>query len=231
MADATDRPPAARPLRIWIALALLAVAALVYTILVPPHDEPRGTQGPAIGRRLQYLRLEGLTGGAQDVSLADLEGRVTLLNYWGTWCPPCLREFPDIVALDQRFAGRKDFRLYAVSCGEQDDPALDELRKATESFLASRQVDLPTYADQNAASRRAMMLVLGLNQVAYPTTLVLDRQGVIRGFWQGYHPRAAAEMGELVEQLLNEQTAPETPASRATSPAAALPPRPDRPRP
>jgi thiol-disulfide isomerase/thioredoxin len=231
MADATDPPPATRPLRIWIALALLAVAALVYTILVPPHDEPRGTQGPAIGRRLQYLRLEGLTGGAQDVAITDLEGRVTLLNYWGTWCPPCLREFPDVVELDQRFAGRKDFRLYAVSCGERDDPALDDLRKTTEAFLASRLVDLPTYADRNAASRRAMMLVLGLSQVAYPTTLVFDRQGVIRGFWQGYHPRAAAEMGDLVEQLLTEEAAGQPATSSPTSPAAALPPQPDSPRP
>jgi thiol-disulfide isomerase/thioredoxin len=210
MADATEPPvtrPAASPLRIWIALALLAAAAVVYTILVPPHDEPRGTQGPAVGRHLQYLRLEGLTGGAQDVSLSDLEERVTLLNYWGTWCPPCLREFPDIVELDKRFSGRDDFRLYAVSCGERDDPALDELRKATQAFLAFRQADMPTYADQNAASRRAMVLVLGLNEMTYPTTLVFDRRGVIRGFWQGYHPSAAAEMGELVEQLLTEQTA------------------------
>ncbi|MEX0678535.1 MAG: TlpA disulfide reductase family protein [Pirellulales bacterium] len=205
MTDATD-PPAARngrPVRFWLTLAVLAAGVFVYVLLITtPTGGPKGTEGPAIGRRLGYLRLEGLTGEAGEVSLDDLEGRVTLLNYWGTWCPPCLREFPEIVELDERFGGRDDFRLYAVSCGQRDDPTLDELRDETESFLASRRFTLPTYADPNGASRKAMVLVLGLGEMAYPTTLVFDRQGVIRGFWPGYHPRAAREMAELIEQLL-----------------------------
>lgn len=199
--DATDRP---RGVRFWITLALVAAGVLVYVLLVTtPADGPSGTKGPAIGRRLGYLHLEGLTGGAQNVSLDDLEGRVTLVNYWGTWCLPCLREFPDIVELRDRFSGHDDFRLYAVSCGEGNDHSLGELRAETETFLSSRQVTMPTYADANGASRQAMVLVLGLGEMAYPTTLVLDRQGVIRGFWRGYDRGAAREMSDLIEQLLD----------------------------
>jgi len=132
-----------------------------------------------------------------------LEGRVTLINYWGTWCPPCIREFPDIARIAELFGGREDFRLYAVSCGQGHDAGLNELRGETSALLKSLGSDLPTYSDQNGGSRQAMALVLS-EQMAYPTTLVLDRGGAIRGFWQGYDPRAAREMTGLIEQLLAE---------------------------
>lgn len=217
MTDATDRPEirAGRPVRYWITLAVLAAGVFGYVLLVTrPGGGPKGTEGPAIGRRLGYLHLEGLTGDAQNVSLDDLRGRVTLVNYWGTWCPPCLREFPDIVDLRDRFADHDDFRLYAVSCGQRDDTTVDELHQRTAAFLESRRVTLPTYADQNAASRKAMVLLLGFPAMAYPTTLIFDRQGVIRGLWQGYHRRAAGEMGQLVERLLAEPPAHKKSATR-----------------
>ncbi len=183
---------------------MLAFVALAYLWLVTgPSGEPGGTTGPAIGRRLEYLRLEGLTGDASRVSLDDLAGRVTLLNYWGTWCLPCIREFPQIVNVARQFTGRDDFRLYAVSCGQENDPELAELRELTAAFLQSRGAPFPAYADQDGASRQAMVVSLGV-EMAYPTTLVLDRKGVIRGFWQGYLPRAGDEMSDLIGKLLAE---------------------------
>ncbi len=187
----------------WLALALLAAVVLVYlTIVGGPGRQPEGTQGPAIGRRLPYLQLEPLTGDSQPVSLDDLRGRVTLVNFWGTWCPPCRLEFPEIVELAARFGKQDDFWLYAVSCGQGDDERLDTLRSETLEFLAASKTTLSTYADQNAASRRAMTLALDLDGFAYPTTLVLDRQGTIRGFWVGYGSRTAREMAALIQELL-----------------------------
>lgn len=192
----------ARPARFWISLALLAAAIFLYVLLMTNRTrEPQGTTGPAIGRSLGYLQLEGLTGDDGPRALVDLKGRVTLVNFWGTWCPPCIRELPQIVEISQRFSDRKDFQLLAVSCGEGNDADLHELLAQTEAFLKSREVTLPTYADQNGATRQAMSLLLNV-PMAYPTTLVLDRDGVIRGFWQGYDPQAGAEMSRLVEQLL-----------------------------
>jgi thiol-disulfide isomerase/thioredoxin len=205
MTDATDhRPPRARnPLIFWIVLALGGAGVFVYLLLVTtPSSSP---QGPPVGHSLGYLQLEGLTGGAKNVSLDDLQGRVTLLNYWGTWCPPCLREFPELVKLGEKFADRDGFRMVLVSCGgEGDDSSLDLLRHETEDFLASRGLMLPIYADQNAASRRAMMLILEQDVMPYPTTLIFDRQGVIRGYWPGYSRHAVGEMTDLIERLLAE---------------------------
>ncbi len=212
--NATDSQSASQGRRRpWtlISLALLAAVVLVYLVVIGGlRLRPQGTQGPAIGRRLPYLQLEPLTGDSQSVSLDDLRGRVTLVNFWGTWCPPCRLEFPEIVELAARFGKQDDFRLYAVSCGQGNDEGLDTLHSETLEFLDASKVTLPTYADQNAASRRALDIALDLGGFAYPTTLVLDRQGTIRGFWVGYGSRSAREMAALIQELL--QAPPDEPA-------------------
>jgi cytochrome c biogenesis protein CcmG, thiol:disulfide interchange protein DsbE len=188
----------------WTSLAVVAALVFAYLALVGRGRTSPGTQGPAIGRKLPYLELQPLTGDAQWVSLRDLAGHVTVVNYWGTWCPPCRAEFPHIVELASKFGDQKDFRLLAVSCGSEGaDAKLDALRDETQVFLKSNDVTLPTYADQHAASRRELARFLQLD-FGYPTTLILDRQGIIRGFWEGYMSGTEVEMTDLVQQLLNE---------------------------
>lgn len=203
--NATDVQPRPRGQNaiFWILLAVVAGGAFFYVLMFRPDGGSSGKEGPAIGRRLPYLQLQSLTGAATNISLDDLAGRVTVVNYWGTWCPPCQREFPHIVDLAERFAKHPDFRLYAVSCDGQDDANLDALREETEAFLKARDVSLPTYADPNRESRLAMVTALGLNDFAYPTTMIIDRQGTIRGFWVGYERGAERVMQSLVEELLN----------------------------
>ena len=205
--DATGHPtsPSARPASFWISLAVLSAVIFVYVLLMSNRGgDTGGTSGPAIGRSLGYLQLEPLTGPGTSVGLADLQGRVTLLNFWGTWCPPCIRELPQIEELAERYSSQEDFRLYAVSCGQSGDERFEDLRAETEAFLKSRDSSLATYADQNAATRQALAIKLSI-PLAYPTTLIFDRQGRIRGFWQGYDSSAPEEMGTLVQELLAER--------------------------
>ena len=204
--DATNLTQSRRsPGRSWISLALLVAVILVYVVLVTNRArEPVGTVGPSIGKRLPNLELVRLTGGDEAVSLDELAGKIVLLNYWGTWCPPCIRELPEIEALGEQFAERDDFRLLAVSCGQGADENLEVLREETDRFLQARGSKLATYVDPGAHSRQAMSVVLGV-QIAYPTTVLLDREGRIRGLWQGYDPRAVKEMRAEIEKLLGSQ--------------------------
>ena len=82
--DATDNESADRPRRsgAGLAVVLLAAAALLYVVLSREDQATSTDAHPAVGRRLQFLRLEPLTGDAKNVSINDLVGRVTLGNYW-----------------------------------------------------------------------------------------------------------------------------------------------------
>lgn len=205
--DATNLTQTRTPRgRKWVSLSLLVAVILVYLVLVNSRSrEPLGTVGPAIGKRLPHLELAGLTGGAKAVSLEELRGKVALVNYWGTWCPPCVRELPEIETLGERFAGRDDFRLLPVSCGQGADENVEVLREETERFLQARESRLATYVDPGASSRRAMNVVLGV-PIAYPTTVLIDREGRVRGLWQGYDPRATEEMKAEIEKLLRAES-------------------------
>jgi thiol-disulfide isomerase/thioredoxin len=187
----------------WILLALVAAGSLVYLVIATAPSTPdAGTTNPAVGRSLQYLRIEPLTGGGNYVSIDDLRGQVSVINFWGTWCGPCIREFPDLVEMAEQFAGHEEFRFYPVSCGQGDDEDLTELRLATEEFLQARNVELVTYSDQHASTRRALAMLLSLRNFSFPTTVILDQSARIRGFWIGYDPRYVPAMRKLVSELL-----------------------------
>jgi peroxiredoxin len=70
-------------------------------------------------------------------SLAQLRGKVVLVNFWATWCPPCRREMPDMEALYQRF-GPRGFVILAIS---------DEERSKVEPFLAEHKYSYPILLD------------------------------------------------------------------------------------
>jgi cytochrome c-type biogenesis protein len=126
------------------------------------------------------------------------------MNFWGTWCPPCVEEFPHIAALAKHFGERHDFSLLAVSCGPPDqDEDLPLLREETQDFLRRKKSELPTYADRGAVTRG--ILIKTAHMTGYPFTVVIDRQGVIRGVWEGYGARTAQEMESLVAKLLEEK--------------------------
>ncbi|MEZ6071772.1 MAG: TlpA disulfide reductase family protein [Pirellulales bacterium] len=130
-----------RPQRIfWVVLAVLAAAVFVQLVL-----RPRGPgvgearRHPAVGSKLVGLHVVPLTGEGDDVYLSSLEGDVTMLNFWGTWCPPCRQEFPHVAALYDHFADRDDFRLLAVSYpgGSTFDLAALRLRHRVVSAFAT----------------------------------------------------------------------------------------------
>lgn len=186
----------------WMVLAVIVICLLAIYHL-RPSEAPDGEGHPAVGKPLPTLQLKPLTGGQQPVVLGDLTGRVVLLNFWGTWCPPCLAELPHIAALEKQFRARPNFRLLAVSCGHGRQEDLHTLSENTKATLQSNDIDMPTFADPGAVTRGAVDQVAGFE--GYPTTLILDRHGAIRGVWSGYRPGVEAEMRDLIGRLLVER--------------------------
>jgi thiol-disulfide isomerase/thioredoxin len=191
-----------------VAWLIFAAAALVIGLVFQlSNKDDSGPSHPAVGRRLPQLELKPLTGDGRPISLADLEGRVTLIDFWGTWCPPCAEELPHIAALAAKYAGQPNFQVLAVSCGPDNrNEDLAQITEQTDAFLHNFKINLPTYADPGSVSRRGVDLIAGF--VGYPTTVILDRRGVIRGMWVGYRAGYERQIEKLVADLLDEPKVP-----------------------
>ncbi len=129
----------------------------------------------------------------QSVTFDQFKGKVVLFNLWATWCPPCIREMPDLNALQEDYAGQ-DFLVVPVASGKQgkEEPA---------EFLRVRGYDaLTTYYDPHSQFLRTFDLE------TLPTTFVLDRNGVMRGGAVGMVEWRSERAKAVIDALLAEQS-------------------------
>lgn len=192
----------------------LAVCALLVLTGMVGCGEVR-QKHPAVGRRVGRLPVVSLTDPLRPPP--PLMGRVTLINFWGTWCPPCRRELPSLVRLTERLSAEPRFQLVAISCGSggPDDP--DALATATRRFLEGQKLVLDAWGDPDGFTRMAFAEGLGLQ--AFPTTYLVGPDGTIRRVWTGYQPGDEAQIATAVIGLLKERPAVEP----ATGPGPAVP--------
>jgi thiol-disulfide isomerase/thioredoxin len=186
----------------WLTLAMAATLFLAYVIWRRPPAERMGIDYPAVGQQLLFFEVEPLTGDGKPLRLEDLRGRVTLINIWGTWCPPCAEEFPYLVAIHNKWVHRLDYQYVSIS---YDDKPLAELTVATAEFLAKMQANHPTYHDPGAKTLQGLH-VIGIED-SFPTTLVLDKTGTIRGVWLGYSRQSIGQIQRLLNELLKSEDA------------------------
>ena len=99
------------------------------------------------------------------LKLSDLKGKVVLLNFWATWCPPCREEIPSMMKLNTLMAG-KPFQMVAVSMDEGGKPAI-------ESFFKGSGFSLPTYLDAGGTSAKSY----GITGV--PESFIIDKRGIL----------------------------------------------------
>lgn len=166
----------------------------------PPPPRRYGERRPEVGKRLPKLSLQALTEAGTPVTLDELSGKVVLVNFWGPWCRYCKEELPELAALDKKLRHRPDFRLLAVSYADDERVSMEELRRGTQAYLDRAKLDISAYVDADEVTLRSFAS-LGRFE-GFPTTFVMDREGVVRGVWSGYGPDASAEMQEIVQELL-----------------------------
>src|SRR5262245_27166611 len=141
----------------------LAAGAFVSWRMSRPSDAPAGLDSP--DPSLWTLRFEQPAGG--ELAMAGLRGKPLVLNFWATWCPPCVKEMPQL----SRFA-----REYGPTGWQVVGLAADR-PEPVRRFLTSRPVDFPV----GLASKEAFPLSesLGNAQGGLPFTVVLNAAGRI----------------------------------------------------
>lgn len=127
------------------------------------------------------------------VKLSDYRGKVTIVDVWGTWCPPCRKEIPHFVALYKTFKPR-GLEIVGINCNEQGSP--DEVKKTIKDFASKNKVEYKCVLNDEKTESK----IPGFQ--GYPTTLFLDRAGKVRLTLVGYSPKAKLEA--IITTLLAE---------------------------
>ena len=133
----------------------LFITAVFLAMAVSCHGQGIGSTPPDFSAK----DIDG-----QEVTLSGLKGKVVLLDFWATWCPPCRVEVPHLIEIQRTFADKR-FVLLSVS--------LDRDLQAARKFVADKEMDWVHIIDWEAGRSIAEKY-----QVSYiPSTFIIDRQG------------------------------------------------------
>ncbi|HEY0702289.1 MAG TPA: TlpA disulfide reductase family protein [Candidatus Acidoferrales bacterium] len=119
--------------------------------------------------------------------LSDLKGKVVLLNFWATWCPPCVDEAPSLNALQKRIAP-----LGGTVLGV----SVDDDQQAYEQFIKHYELSFPTFRDTTK------QIPLSYGTTMYPDTYVIDRNGKLDRKIVGPQDWSSPEMTQYLNNLL-----------------------------
>ena len=179
--------------QLWIMLALIAVIAAVIALLPngaepepQPADELEATTLVHAGEEAPDFSV-GMFDGST-VTLSELRGKVVLLNFWATWCPPCREELAHVQSdIIDRFAGR-DFLFLPVSRGES--------RQAVAAFRQKTGYDFPMGLD----STRSVYDRYASNYI--PRNFLIDAEGKVVTATIGFEPEEFDELIRAIEATL-----------------------------
>ena len=155
--------------------ATLAAAAL--TLAASAWALEAGTAAPALT----------LPGVADTVNLADLQGKVTYVDFWASWCGPCKQSFPWMNAMQAKY-GAKGFQVVGVN--------LDAKRDDADKFLAQNAAQFTLAFDPKAESAKRFG-VKGM-----PTSVLIDRTGKVVAVHSGFREDERAALEERIATAL-----------------------------
>jgi len=157
---------------------------LIFSLLLPLALASGCNRGAHPAQTGQQAPDFTVSDGTASVHLASYRGKVVVLNFWATWCAPCIAEMPSLLALHH---DQPDLAVLAVSIDEDQD--------AYTSFLVRRHVDLVTVRDPAQSAARLYHTDM------WPETYVIDRQGVIRRKFIGAQDWSSPEVRAYLKSL------------------------------
>ncbi len=175
---------------------LIALLALCLWTEAPAHaaDYSKLKEGITGYRNLsntpQAPAIEFVDKNGKKATLADFKGKTVLLNFWATWCPPCIREMPALNELGKEFKN-SNFVVVAIATGRQG-------RENPDKFLEKRELnDIISYHDPG----QEFLKLFNMNTL--PVSFIIDEEGLMQGGVVGMTEWASPEAKTVLRELLN----------------------------
>lgn len=160
----------------------LAVAVCAAALIAVPGTFAKDKgKAPSVGESVE-LKFNAIKGGKVD--LAALKGKVVLIDFWATWCPPCVAEVPNVVAAYKKLHD-KGFEIIGIS--------LDEDRSALTKFIKEHDMTWPQYFDGKGWDNK---ISSGFGIRSVPTMWLVDKEGKLAS------TNARSNLEAEVEKLL-----------------------------
>ena len=133
-----------------------SVSKAIFCVLLAAVAAPAAEDWQAVRVPIQPFEVRDLA--RRSLSTAQLAGKIVVIDFWASWCQPCIHELPELAAYHRRLEGRSDVALLSLNVGED--------RATVEAFLKASPTGFPVYCGD--------ALVDPLELAAFPTKLVLD---------------------------------------------------------
>lgn len=166
--------------------------ATLWRPYLPSTEASRTTIGTERGKRFFDLRFKDTDG--RSMKLSDLRGKVVLLHFWGSWCPPCQRELPELQKIQRSLRRSSDIKMVLLQVREDFAVSRKAVARQNlklhlhDSGAKDSKDDTLTLADGTKLKDRDIAAV-------FPTTYVLDKHGIVLfshvgpiSDWMGYLP-------------------------------------------
>lgn len=137
------------------------------------------------------MKARDLSGATK--TLADYRGKVVLLNFWASWCPPCLREMPSMERLRVKMKGQP-IEIVALASAESAGDV--------KAFLSKMQLGFPILLDPDGSNTKRWKVF------ALPTSFLLDAQGRVRYVLTGPTEWDEGEALKIIESMLKDTSGP-----------------------
>jgi peroxiredoxin len=157
--------------------------------------EPRGANADSANKMIENPRrarenyapdFSFTTAEGEFISLEDLRGKVVVLDFWGTWCPPCVESVPELRTLHKRYSKEPSFMLIGIS-SDSDEQEWKE-------FTAKEKMIWPQYRDKDRKVQRAF------NVRAWPTYVVIDHEGIVQFRSVGFSWQRAGNLDDAIRK-------------------------------